>query len=113
MDWLEHLLPIVKDVLIIVVITVLVPLLRAAIKWWRDLVLEDWIKELVEDAVLFVQEKYWQDTGELKFEIAKEWIIDKLAEKNINISMEWLDGLIDATVKRLREEFDKTWYREQ
>lgn len=113
MNWLELALPTIKDILIIIVITVLVPLLRAAIKWWRDLVLENWIKELIEDGVLFAQEKYWDSVGEERFELAKQWIVDKLNEKGIKVSMDWLEGLIDATVRRLRDEFNETWYREE
>lgn len=113
MDWLEIVLPIIKDLAIIFVVVVVVPGVQAAIKWWRNVVMEEWVRELVEDAVLFVQEKYWDHAGEDKFNYAKYWVIDRLNEKGVNVSIEWLDGLIDAAVKRFREELAETWYREQ
>jgi hypothetical protein len=114
MDWLELLLPIVKDLIIIFVIAVIVPAIGAGVKWWKDLTIENWIKELVVDGVLFVQEKFWEYSGEEKFEFAKQWVIERLNEKGIDVSMEWLEGLIDAVVKQLRAEFgDESWYREE
>ena len=113
MDWLEMLLPIIKDVVIIVVITLVVPAIGAAAKWWKQLTVEEWIKDLVIDGVLFVQERYWDHSGMQKFELAKQWIIMRLSEKGINVSEEWIDGLIDAVVKQLRAEFgDEDWYRD-
>ena len=108
MDWLELLLPIVRDI----VITVVLLLAGLAVKWWKNLAIENWVKELVIDAVLFTQEKFWAHTGEEKFEIAKQWIVERLNEKGINVSEEWLEGLIDAIVNQLRAEFgEQGWYR--
>ena len=112
MDWLELLLPIIKDLVIIVAIAVLIPAVKAGVGWWKNLTMEAWIKELIIDGVLFVQEKYWEKSGQQKFELAKVWIIEQLNEKGINVSEEWLDALIDAVVKQLRAEFgDEEWYR--
>ena len=112
MDWLELLLPIIKDLVIIVAIAVLIPAVKAGVGWWKNLTMEAWIKELIIDGVLFVQEKYWEKSGQQKFELAKVWIIEQLNEKGINVSEEWLDALIDAVVKQLRAEFgDEDWYR--
>lgn len=112
MDWLELLLPIVKDIVIILVVTLVVPAVGAAAKWWKELTLEEWIKDLVVDGVLFVQERYWEHKGEEKFDIAMNWILDKLNEKGIDVDYEWLAGLIDAVVKQLRSEFgEEDWYR--
>lgn len=110
MDWLELVLPIVKDVVIIMVVTLIVPAIGAGVKWWKELTMEEWIKDLVVDGVLFVQERYWDHRGEEKFEIAKAWILGKLHEKGIDVDMDWLDGLIDAMVKQLRSEFGEDWY---
>lgn len=108
MDWLELLLPIVRDIMI----TVVLLLAGLAVKWWKNLAVENWVKELVVDGVLFVQEKFWEHTGEEKFEFAKQWIIERLNEKGINVSEEWLEGLIDAIVAQLRAEFgEEQWYR--
>ena len=111
MDWLELLLPIIKDLVIIVAIAVLIPAVKAGVGWWKNLTMEAWIKELIIDGVLFVQEKYWEKSGQQKFELAKVWIIEQLNEKGINVSEEWLDALIDAVVKQLKAEFGDEWYR--
>ena len=108
MDWLELLLPIIEDI----VITIVVILIGLAVKKWKDLAIKAEIKELVEDSVLFVQEKYWDYQGEQKFEEAKQWLIARLNERGINVDLPWLEALIDATVKRLRDELE-TWYPEE
>jgi len=112
MEWVELLLPIVKDLIIIFVVAVVIPAIGAGVKWWKDLAIENWIKELAVDGVLFVQEKYWGLAGEEKFALAKQWIVAKLNEKGIDVTDEWLDGLIDAIVNQLRAEFgEEQWYR--
>ena len=108
MDWLELLLPIVRDI----VITLVLLVAGFAVKKWQEIQLEGWIKDLIMDGVLFVQEKFWEHTGKEKFEFAKQWIIERLNEKGIKVSMEWLEALIDAVVKQLRSEFgEDEWYR--
>ncbi len=112
LQWIELVLPIVKDLVIIFVVAVVIPAIAAGVKWWKELAVENWIKELVIDSVLFVQEKYWDLSGEQKFELAKGWVLEKLSEKGINVSEKWLNGLIDAIVKQLRSEFgEEDWYR--
>ncbi len=112
MEILELFLPIIKDLFIIFVVAVVIPGIGAAVKWWKNLAIENWVKELVIDGVLFTQEKYWQSSGKEKFQVALEWITQRLNEKGINVDKKWLEGLIDATVKLLRDEFDD-WYREE
>jgi len=108
MDWLELFLPIIRDV----VITLVLLVAGLAVKKWQNIQLDGWVKEIIVDGVLFVQEKFWQHTGEEKFEIAKQWIVERLNEKGINVSEEWLEGLIDAIVNQLRAEFgEQGWYR--
>jgi len=114
MDWLELFLPIIKDLIIIVFVAVVIPAISKAVSWWKELTIENWIKELVIDGVLYVQEKYLNKTGLQKFELAKAWVLSKLKDKGINVSEEWLDGLIDAIVKQLRSEFgEDDWYRKE
>ena len=109
MDWLELLLPIVREIVLIIVLA----LAGLVVKWWQGLQIEGWVKEIVIDGVLFVQEKFWESTGEEKFKFAKQWIIERLKEKGINVSEEWLDALIDAVVNQLRAEFgEKAWNRQ-
>ena len=112
MDYLELLLPIIKDLIIIFAVAVLIPAIKAGVGWWKSVTMEAWIKELIVDGVLFVQERYWDHSGMQKFELAKQWIIMRLSEKGINVSEEWIDGLIDAVVKQLRDEFGDEWYRD-
>ncbi len=113
MDILEMVLPIVKDLVIIIVVTIVIPAIGAAIKWWKELTIEDWIKDLVIDGVIFVQERYWDLSGERKFVEAKLWILNKLNEKGITVDDEWLEGLIDSIVNQLRAEYGaEDWYRE-
>ncbi len=112
MEWVELFLPIIKDVVIIIVVAVVIPAIAAGVSWWKELAIENWIKELVVDGVLFTQEKFWDLSGERKFEEAKLWIVAKLIEKGIDVDMAWLEGLIDAVVKQLRAEFgEEEWYR--
>lgn len=108
MDLVELFLPIVKDVLIIVVLA----LAGLGIKLYRNWMIETWVKELIVDAVMFVQEKYWQLDGEERFEKAKEWLLVELKKRKIDVSKEWLDALIDRMVKELRAEFGEGWYRD-
>ena len=109
MDWMELLLPIIRDVVIVVVLAAA----GYALKFWRNIQMEAWIKELIVDAVLFVQEKYWDLSGEDKFAQAKVWIVEQLNKRGIQVDDEWLDAVIDAVVKELRAEFgDEDWYRQ-
>jgi len=108
MDWVELLTPVIRDI----VITLVLLLAGLAVKQWQNVQLEDWVKDLIVDGVLLTQERFWEHSGEEKFKFAKQWIIERLDEKGIKISEEWLDGLIDAVVKQLRAEYgDEGWYR--
>lgn len=110
MDSFELFSPIVRDL----VITVVVIIVGFVLKKWQSLNVDYWVKELVVDAVLFVQEKYWEQSGEEKFEIAKQWLVDKLNEKGIKVDIKWLEGLINSVVKQLRAEFgEEDWYRQK
>ena len=104
MDWFELLLPIVREIVLVAALVVA----GLAIQWWRTLVIEQWIKDLVEDAVFFAKEKYWDKTGAQKFEQAKKFVLNRLAERGIKINESWLDGLIDAVVGRFRDEWEST-----
>lgn len=108
MDFVELFLPVIRDLVILVVVSIA----GYALKFWKDLQLEHWIKDLVIDAVLFVQEKYWDLSGVEKFDQAKGWLIAYLNSKGVKVDMDWLEGMIDAAVKELRAEFgEEEWYR--
>ena len=106
MDWMELILPIVREVILVVVLVIA----GAAVKFWRGWAVEQWIKELVEDGVFFAKEKFWDRTGVEKFQQAKLFILDRLAERGIHVSEEWIDGLIDSIVGRFREEWEADYF---
>ena len=107
-EWTELLLPIISDLIIIIVLTIA----GFGIKLFREWKVEQWIKEMVIDAVLFAQEKYWDLSGEEKFEKAKELLLAELKSRGFKISEEWLEALIDRMVMELRALFgDEDWYR--
>jgi len=121
MEWLleiltahavDALIPLIRDILIAVLI-ILVGLVGApAAKWWRNLKIDGWIKETIEEGVLFAQEKYWDKEGKEKFEYAKAYILTQLSEWGIELSETKLDKMIDAVVKRLKAEFGDLWYND-
>lgn len=109
MDWFELLSPIVRDIVIAIVMLIV----GIAAKKWQSIAIENEVKDLIVDAVLYVQEKYWDYQGEQKFEEAKLWIVQQLNERGIPVDLPWIEALIDATVKRLREELYDTWYPDE
>lgn len=115
MDLMEILTPVIKEIVITLVL-ILAGLaanaLRKGIVWWRELLIEDWIKDVVEDGVLYAQELLWDKVGQERYDFAMGWIVDTLQGKGFDVDIEWLGGLIDAAVKRLRDELGDTWYRE-
>lgn len=68
------------------------------------------LKEIVEESVLFAQqlgEKY-DLSGEEKFHEAVEYIKNSITLK-FGLSEKRLEGLIEATLKRLKKEFKEQW----
>ena len=116
MDLMEILTPLIKEVVITLVL-ILAGLaanaLRKGIVWWRKLLIEAWIKEVVEDGVLYAQELLWDKVGQDKFDFALTWVVDQLNAKGIAVDSDFIGGLIDAAVKRLRAEFAESWYQEK
>lgn len=105
----EMVLPLVRDI----IVTLVAIVAMAAWRWWKKLAMDAWIKDLVEDGVLLAQERFWNHVGAERFEKAKEFIVGKLNEYGVKVDMDWLEGLIDATVKRLRADYDGAWYRDE
>lgn len=113
MDIMEMVSPLIKEIvltLVLILAGLAANALRRGIVWWRELLIEDWIKDVVEDGVLYAQELLWDKVGQDKYDFALNWIADKLQAKGIDVDPDWIGGLIDAAVKRLREELSETWY---
>ncbi len=112
MEWIDLWLPIVEQVVETLLKLVVIPLIWVGVKWFKDWAVDTWVKKLVIDGVMFAQEKYWQLDGAKRFEKAKAYVIERLGKYGIKVEDEWLDALIDATVKLLRDKFDD-WYNDR
>lgn len=109
MEWIDLFLPIVDQVVETLLKLVVIPLIWVGVWWFRNWAVDAWVKKLVVEGVMFAQEKYWQVDGEQRFEKAKAYVLERLNKYGIKVEAEWLDALIDATVKLLRDEFED-WY---
>jgi len=69
------------------------------------------ILEIVEKGILFAQQKYLEESGSERYQQALNRIEILLSEKNIDLSAEQLDTLIESTLKRLKNEFEEQWYQ--
>ncbi len=112
MEWAELWLPIIEQGIEVLLKVVIIPLLWIGLTWFKNWVVDWWVKKLVIEGVTFAQEKYWSIDGKQRFEKAKHYILERLNKYGIRVEMEWLDALIDSTVKILRDEFDN-WYNKQ
>ncbi len=112
MDWVELLLPMVDQAVETLLKLVVIPLIWLGLKWFKNWAVDTWVKKLVIEGVMFAQEKYWQNDGKQRFEKAKLYVLERLNKYGIKVEMEWLDALIDSTVKRLRDEFND-WYNKE
>lgn len=61
-------------------------------------------KSLVQSAVLFAEQTYKYLDGEGKFAQAESWLIDRVVNLGIKVDKEEIKGLIDSTVKKMKEE---------
>ena len=111
MEWIDLLLPIVDQAVETLLKLVVIPLIWVGLQWFKNWVVDWWVKKLVIEGVTFAQEKYWSIDGEKRFEKAKLYILERLNKYGIKVEMEWIDALIDSTVNILRDEFED-WYRE-
>ncbi len=106
----EFILEVALPALLSIISAAVLTLAAMAINWWKNLKIEGWVKEMVEDGVLYAQEEFWDRFGEEKFLYAKRYILDRLAEKGVKINEDKLDGLIKGTVKDLKRDFAELWY---
>ena len=91
---------------LIVMIAVLL-VMRYAIPWLRARIGAEKIAEIekcAKKAVLMAQQVYWNKSGEERKEIVTEFLREMLIAKNISISGEQLEILIEAAVKQMKIE---------
>ncbi|TCJ01605.1 phage holin [Cytobacillus praedii] len=66
-------------------------------------------KELVNIAVVAIQQAYETLDGNEKFELAKDWIVSMANSKGLKITDKEIEFLIDSAVKELKVEFGDEW----
>ena len=91
---------------LIVMIAVLL-VMRYAILWIRSRIGVEKMAEIekwAEKAVLMAQQVYWEKSGEERKKIVTKFLQEMLIAKNISISAEQLNILIEAAVKQMKIE---------
>ena len=99
-DILFELLKLIVMIAVLLVMRYAIPWLRARIGAEKIAEIEKWAKK----AVLMAQQVYWNKSGEERKEIVTEFLREMLIAKNISISGEQLEILIEAAVKQLKIE---------
>ena len=99
-DILFELLKLIVMIAVLLVMRYAIPWLRARIGAEKIAEIEKWAKK----AVLMAQLVYWNKSGEERKEIVTEFLREMLIAKNISISGEQLEILIEAAVKQMKIE---------
>ena len=99
-DILFELLKLIVMIAVLLVMRYAIPWLRARIGAEKIAEIEKWAKK----AVLKAQQVYWNKSGEERKEIVTEFLREMLIAKNISISGEQLEILIEAAVKQMKIE---------
>lgn len=99
-DILFELLKLIVMIAVLLVMRYAIPWLRARIGVEKMTEIEKW----AEKAVLMAQQVYWNKSGEERKEIVTEFLREMLSAKNISISGEQLEILIEAAVKQMKIE---------
>ena len=97
---LFELLKLIVMIAVLLVMRYAIPWLRARIGAEKIAEIEKWAKK----AVLMAQQVYWNKSGEERKEIVTEFLREMLIAKNISISGEQLEILIEAAVKQMKIE---------
>lgn len=85
-------------VLTLIATRYLIPWLRAQIDTQKMQTISEWAQK----AVLSVQQTLWSTSGAERKEIVTKFLKEMLTAKNISISDEQLDILIEAAVKQMK-----------
>lgn len=108
-DILFELLKLIVMIAVLLVMRYAIPWLRARIGAEKIAEIEKWAKK----AVLMAQQVYWNKSGEERKEIVTEFLREMLIAKNISISGEQLEILIEAAVKQMKIEEDRNTVSKQ
>lgn len=66
-------------------------------------------RDLAELAVRFVEQAYVKYGGADKFNTACQWLSDRAKEKGIKISQDEIEGLIEGSLRLIKDEFGEAW----
>ena len=99
-DILFELLKLIVMIAVLLVMRYAIPWLRSRIGVEKMAEIEKW----AEKAVLMAQQVYWEKSGEERKEIVTKFLQEMLIAKNISISAEQLNILIEAAVKQMKIE---------
>lgn len=107
---MEAILEILQVIAYIIVEYVVYFLFAFAMAYVIKFIKEKEFKEIVEEAVIFAQRngKKYGLTNEEKFEEAVQYIKDTITLR-FNLDDKRVEGLIEATLKRLKKEFQDQW----
>lgn len=81
---------------------------------------QDKIKSMIENkkdlaiiAVRFVEQVYKDIDGEEKFHQAFQWVADAFEKYGYSVDANEIEGLIEATLKQMKDEFADQWIHEK
>lgn len=66
----------------------------------------EFIREVVKAGVEYAEQRF--DSGE-KLDAAISWITEVLNQKGIIVSEKEVEGLIESTIRQLKDEFGESW----
>ena len=66
----------------------------------------EFIKEVVMAGVKYAEMRF--ETGQ-KLDEASQWITNRLNEKGLSVSKEEVDGLIESSLRDIKDEFGENW----
>lgn len=109
MDWTELLLPLIQQALDVVFKLVIIPAIVLGVKWLSDTIQNSIVRRIVEDAVLYAQQLYHEEGGEVKLEEAIAYVQRWLEAKNIKLTEEQIEDLIEAVLKDIKVAVGEAW----
>lgn len=97
-DILFEILKLIVMVAVLVITRYIVPMIRDKIDTDKTVAIAEWAKK----AVLYAQQTMWQASGQERKVIVTKFLKEMLTAKNIAISDEQIDVLIEAAVKEMK-----------
>lgn len=72
--------------------------------------MKDTIKrEYADRAVRFVEQVFTDIKGTAKYDEAVKWFVARMAQYRIKVSEEEIKGLLEASLRKMKEEYSKQW----